>query len=160
MPQGNFSLLIDDYQQPAWKDTENKNEKCSEDGCPFSDHSLVKKINSLLHYHANHHATMMYFLILRGLHERTVFWSTIVVRKVMNFTQSFVVLFEHCERCLIYIFVQNSVHFCTLQVIASTGLLSWICHFFLYFLSIVVAFCVTVSFHQAFAFFWVQSDRM
>ena len=30
----------------------------------------------------------MYFLILRGLHERTVFWSTIVVRKVMNFILS------------------------------------------------------------------------
>ena len=73
---------------------------------------------------------------------------------------SSVVLFEHCERCLMYIFVQNSVHFCTLQVIASTGLLSWICHFFLYFLSIVVAFYITVNFHQAFAFFWAQSNRM
>ena len=55
-----FSFLIDDNQQTNSKDTEKKNEKCSE----IEAVTMGKMVNSVIHCNTNHHVTTFPFLIL------------------------------------------------------------------------------------------------
>ena len=92
MPQQGFSFLVDDYQQPDSKDTENENEKSSEDGGP--DHGK----NGKFRFSSQHDSSPPDDNAVPNTPGATrrdsyVFWSTIVVQKAKKFTLSLLLCF-------------------------------------------------------------------
>ena len=62
MQQRVFSFLSDDNQHPDLTNTEDENEKCSEDG----GLNTADTVNSVFHCNTIHHAMTFHFLILMG----------------------------------------------------------------------------------------------
>ena len=102
-----FSFLIDDNQPTDSKDTEKKNEKCSE----IAAVTMAKTVNSVIHCNTNHHVMTFPFLILSELLERShIFLEHNCCAKGDKFqSQSFVMLCRHCKRWLKYILITFQV---------------------------------------------------
>ena len=64
-----LSFLIDDNQQTDSKDTEKKNEKCSDDAVV----TMAKTVSSVIHCNTNHHVMTFPFLVLWGLETNHIF---------------------------------------------------------------------------------------
>ena len=82
-----FSFLTDDNQpeQIDSKDTEIKNEKCSD----IAVTTMAKTVNFVVHCNTNHHMMTFPFLILWGCSKGSIYFgSMIVVRNVINFNLS------------------------------------------------------------------------